>query len=143
MTTIYTTNQEEKTISSILKEIDELAPKIWSNKGRQPIGEYPTVSIDGSEEYAWLAYDNNRPILKVKDDYYFRRYNDDWNDTVIKGRKTIGGKVQWDTSVDRDELEKIRDILKSRFTPERCARLTTCPGLEYPGLSKYLDEYIE
>ncbi len=73
-----------------------------------PEYDYPQVA---NTALAANGYDRgprtNRPVWVFDGQIYFRRYNDDWNATVMKGTAGASGYVSWTYPATREELQEM------------------------------------
>lgn len=67
--------------------------------------DYPRVRIKENDPDMWISYHMRRPVFRVRDKYYFRRYNDDWDDTVVSGKD--GNYISWNSDLNEGELDAL------------------------------------
>lgn len=76
-------------------------------------GDYPVVRFNAAVVAAgarWVAREAQlgREVFRIDDTVYFRRYDDDWNATVVYGSVPGEGRaVDWITNVDRAKFVEL------------------------------------
>jgi hypothetical protein len=100
------------TAMDVLNRLVSLIPKGTHDFDDSNSADYPFISsklMEGSQVY----YHIRRPVFSIAGVPFFRRYNDDYNSSVIYGHRSENraNYVSWNTDIGSDALNRLAQLI--------------------------------
>lgn len=107
--TVEAHKPRKEVLEAIVQKLIDLGYKVKPETVlRDSNADYPMVLDDTPD--IWITFHSKRPIFRIKDRVYLRRYGDDWNYLVIAGllKSEYGCRFDWSGGeVSCDQLKEI------------------------------------